>query len=370
MDKTATISGSRLKESYKIPSLPPNADFEAKTILKALKESHKNLAELKGRAGSLPNQGILIDTLTLQEAAASSEIENIVTTRDELYQTSSKLGVYPSPEAKEVALYGEALSMGFAQLKEKKGNIGNNTIIALFQTLKRSTGGYRKTPGTALKNDHTGEIVYVPPQSYNDIKAYMSELEVFINEPLPDSIDPLVAMAIVHHQFESIHPFPDGNGRIGRILNVLFLCKTGLLEIPILYLSRYITKNKSDYYRLLQHTRDTGDWEPWVLYVLDAVSETALETTRLVHGIRILMAEYKNRLRTDHPKIYSQELINNLFRHPYTRIEYVVEEVDVSRQTAGKYLNQLASSGLLEKMKVGLNNYYINVPLVELLAKP
>ncbi|MFT6784312.1 MAG: Fic family protein, partial [Dinoroseobacter sp.] len=244
------------------------------------------------------------------------------------------------------------------------------TIIALFQTLKRSTEDFRKTPGTALKNDKTGEIVYVPPQSTNDILKYMGELETFINEPLPDEIDPLVAMAIIHHQFESIHPFPDGNGRIGRILNVLFLCKLELLEIPTLYLSRFITKNKSDYYHLLQYTRDSGDWEPWVLYIVRAISETAQETTRLIRGIRLLMADYKHRIRAEHPKIYSQELINNLFRHPYTRIEYVVDEVGVSRQTAGKYLNELTESGLLVKMKVGLNNYYINVPLVDLLAKP
>ncbi|MDV7201665.1 Fic family protein [Roseovarius sp. 10] len=370
MDRTTTVSGPRLVETYKIPALPPPVDFETLPILKALKEAHKNVAELKGRAGSLPNQGILIDTLTLQEAAASSEIENIVTTQDELYQMNTRLGLYPSPEAKEVALYGSALRLGFEQLHEKKGNISNSTIIALFQTLKRSTGDFRRTPGTALKNDRTGEIVYVPPQSFNDISRQMGELESFINEPLPENIDPLVAMAIVHHQFESIHPFPDGNGRIGRILNVLFLCKLGLLEIPILYLSRYITRNKGDYYRLLQATRDTGDWEPWTLYMLAAVSETAAETTRLVQGIRILMAETKKRLRDQHSKIYSQELINNLFRHPYTRIEYVVDEVGVSRQTAGKYLNELADSGLLKKMKIGLNNYYINGPLVDLLAKP
>ena len=368
-DKTTTVASGQLVETYKIPQLPPLVDFETKPILKALKDAHKNLAELKGRAGSLPNQGILIDTLTLQEAAASSEIENIVTTQDELYQMNTKLGLFPSPEAKEVALYGRALSLGFDQLREK-GGISNNAIIVLFQTLKRSTGDFRKTPGTALKNDKTGEIVYVPPQSIHDILRHMNELEAFINKPLPEDIDPLVAMAIIHHQFESIHPFPDGNGRIGRIINVLFLCKIGLLEIPILYLSRYITRNKSDYYRLLQQTRDTGEWEDWVLYILKAASETAIETTILIQGIRQLMSEYKARLRADHPKIYSQELINNLFRHPYTRIEYVVDEVGVSRQTAGKYLNELEASGLLSKMKVGLNNYYINGPLVELLAKP
>ncbi len=370
MDKTATISGAKLVEKYKIPELPPKVDLETIPILRALKEAHRHIAELKGRAGSIPNQGILIDTLTLQEAAASSEIENIVTTQDELFQMSTKFGVYPSPEAKEVALYSSALHLGFEQLAKKKGNLSNNTIITLFQTLKRSTGDYRKTPGTALKNDRSGEIVYVPPQSIHDIRQQMDALERFINEPLPDNVDPIVAMALIHHQFESIHPFPDGNGRIGRILNVLYLCKLNLIEIPILYVSRYITRHKAKYYELLQHTRDTSEWEPWVLYMIEAVSTTAKETTQLVLDIRLLMAEYKRRLRADHAKIYSQELINNLFRHPYTRIEYLVDEVGVSRQTAGKYLNQLHDSGLLSKQKVGLNNYYINGPLVTLLARP
>lgn len=369
MDRTTTISGGGLVQKYHIPKLPPKVDLETKAILKVLKEAHKNLAELKGRAGSLPNQGILIDTLTLQEAAASSEIENIVTTQDELYQMNTKLGLYPSPEAKEVALYGVALKLGFEKLFDNKGIITNNTIIALFQTLKSSTGDYRKAPGTALKNDRTGEVVYVPPQSVTEITDRMGDLERFINNPLPEDVDPLVAMAIIHHQFESIHPFPDGNGRIGRILNVLYLCKSGLIEIPILYMSRYITQNKSEYYRLLQYTRDSGDWEDWVLYILNGVAATAKETTALIIGIRKLMAEYKDRLRAGHAKIYSQELINNLFRHPYTRIEYVVDEVGVSRQTAGKYLNELDASGLVIKTKVGLNNYYINAPLVELLAK-
>ena len=368
MDKTETISGETLEEKYKIPNLPPNVDLETKSILKKLKEAHRNLAELKGRAGTIPNQGILIDTLILQEAAASSEIENIVTTQDELYQIDFRKNRYPTPEAKEVALYSSAMAQGMEQLKAKKGLILNNLIISIFQTLKKTTGDFRKNPGTALKNEQTGEIVYVPPQSTIDIRHHMNALETFINQPLPDHVDPLVAMALIHHQFESIHPFPDGNGRIGRILNVLFLCKMELLDIPILYVSRYITRNKSEYYRLLQHTRDTEEWEPWILYMLQAVSETAAATNILVQDIRDLMQEYKIRLRGEHGKIYSQELINNLFRHPYTRIEYIMDEVGVSRQTAGRYLNQLADHGLLEKLKIGTNNYYVNAPLVALLA--
>ena len=328
-----------------------------------------NLAELKGRASSIPNQGILIDTLMLQEAAASSEIENIVTTQDELFQIDSRKGIYPSPEAKEVGMYGEALRLGYSQLVAKDGMISSNQIIALFQTLKGSTEEFRKIPGTALKNESTGEIVYVPPQSHSDILHQMRALENFISATDETELDPLVSMALIHHQFESIHPFSDGNGRIGRILNVLYLCKVELLEIPILYISRYITRNKGEYYRLLQHTRDTLEWEPWLLYMINAVSETAKETTELVFGIKELMSEYKNRIKRDHPKLYSHELVNNLFRHPYTRIEYVIEEVGVGRQTAGRYLEQLTQSGLLEKVKVAQSNYYINAPLVRLLSQ-
>lgn len=331
--------------------------------------AHKNLAELKGRASSIPNQGILIDTLMLQEAAASSEIENIVTTQDELFQIDSRKGIYPSPEAKEVGMYGEALRLGYSQLLSKDGMISSNQIIALFQTLKGSTDEFRKIPGTALKNESTGDIVYVPPQSHSDILAQMRALEDFINATEETDLDPLVSMALIHHQFESIHPFSDGNGRIGRILNVLYLCKVELLEIPILYISRYITRNKGEYYRLLQHTRDTLEWEPWLLYMINAVSETAKETTELVFGIKQLMSEYKNRIKRDHPKLYSHELVNNLFRHPYTRIDYVIEEVGVGRQTAGRYLDQLTKSGLLEKVKVAQSNYYINAPLVQLLSQ-
>jgi Fic family protein len=367
MDKTTHVSGGKLIERYKIPNLPPNVDLETRPILRALVKAHRHLAELKGKAATIPNQAILIETLVLQEAAASSEIENIVTTQDELFRIDRHDKRFSSPEAKEVALYSSAMHLGFENLSAKQGVISNNSVIAIFQTLKGTTGGFRQTPGTALKNDKTGETVFVPPQSSIDICRYMDELEQFINKPLPPNVDPLVAMALIHHQFESIHPFPDGNGRIGRILNVLYLCKTGLLEIPILYISRYITRNKAEYYRLLQSTRDSGEWEPWMLYMIQAVEQTAKETTNLVHEIRDLMQRYKETLRRNHRKIYSQELINNLFRHPYTRIEYIVDEVNVGRQTAGRYLNELVDAGLLHKKKVGLINYYINAQLAELL---
>jgi len=323
---------------------------------------------LDGKAEIIPNQGILIDTLALQEAQASSEIENIVTTQDELFQTNASKQIFPSPAAKEVALYSVALRRGFQDLHDRQGVLSLNCVIDMFQTLKRTTGDFRKTPGTVLKNDRTGEIVFVPPQAPSEVLLHMGALEKFMNEDLPDEIDPLVAMAIIHHQFESIHPFPDGNGRLGRIINVLYLFRLGFLRIPILYLSRYIVRNKAEYYRLLQHVRDNDEWEEWVIFIIRGVAETARETTILVAEMKELMDAFKERLRNE-TKIYSHELVNNLFRHPYTRIEYVMEEVDVSRPTAGRYLQRICELGLLEKLEIGKNHYYVNKNLVDLLAR-
>lgn len=359
-----------LRPSYNLPDLPPQGVTETAAVLKALTRAHRYLAELKGRAATIPNQGILIDTLSLQEAKASSEIENIVTTQDELFQTSAFPENPGSPAAKEVARYRDALHHGFNEQRRLGGLLTNNMIIAMFRLLKGTDGGFRETPGTALKNESTGTLVYVPPQDANTVRDLMTALERFIHvEDAESDLDPLTRMAIIHHQFESIHPFPDGNGRLGRIINVLFLTRCGLLDIPILYLSRFITQNKADYYKLLQAVRDTSEWEPWLLYMLRGVEQTAIETLRLVEGIRTLMVDTKKRLREEHPKLYSQDLLNNLFRHPYTRIEFVQQDLNVSRPTATKYLDELAESGLLLKHRAGRNNYYINQPLVGLFVE-
>lgn len=358
-----------LKPSYNLPNLVRLHDLETVPVLKALAAANRSLAELKGRAAAIPNQGILIDTLALQEAKASSEIENIVTTQDELFQAELFPEGPESPAAKEVALYRDALKFGFNRLQQSDGLITNATIIGMFQLLKHRRDGFRQTPGTALKNDRSGEIVYVPPQDQREIIAAMSELERFINDDQHSTIDPLIKMALIHHQFESIHPFPDGNGRIGRILNVLYLTRVKLLEIPILYLSRAINNSKSEYYRLLQHVRDTGEWEDWLVYMLRAVDETAGTTLDVVENIREQMASTKKKLRDELPKLYSQDLLNNLFRHPYTRIDYVQNELGVTRQTAAKYLDTLADHGLLTKQQSGRNNYYINSPLVALFLR-
>ncbi|MDR0788083.1 MAG: Fic family protein [Gemmatimonadota bacterium] len=359
-----------LRPSYSLPELPPPEVVETEAVLKALSHAHRYLAELKGRAGVIPNQGILIDTLLLQEAKASSEIENIVTTQDELF----RLNAFPenpgSPAAKEVSRYRDALRRGYEDQIRFQGLLTNNMIIAMFRTLKGADGGFRETPGTALRKEGTGEVVYVPPQDANVVRDLMTSLEHFINkDDAKGNLDPLTCMAIIHHQFESIHPFPDGNGRLGRIINVLFLTGYGLLDVPILYLSRFITRNKSDYYRLLQDVRDTGQWEPWLLYMIRGVEETSRETLQLVKDISELMRSTKKWLRDEHPKIYSQDLLNNLFRHPYTRIEFVQEDLKVSRPTATRYLDELTESGMLDKRRSGRNNYYINRPLVALFLK-
>lgn len=357
-----------LKSTYAIPELPPKVEFETVAIFRELARASRNLAELKGRAGTIPNPGILIDTLSLQEAKASSEIENIVTTQDEAFQVTLFPESPASPAAKEVALYRDALRVGFNKLHEQQWLLTNNTIIAMFQILKRTTGGFREQPGTALKNEASGQLIYVPPQEPNEVRTFMGALEKFVNAGGHCDLDPLIKMAIIHHQFESIHPFPDGNGRIGRIINVLYLTKEGLLNVPILYLSRFINTNKGEYYRLLQAVREKGAWEDWVIYMLRAVAETSVETLRLVEQIKALMADYKDRLRREHAKIYSQDLINSLFRHPYTRIDLLMSELDVTRQTAAKYLDQLADAGLLAKRRLGKHNYYTNTPLVDIFV--
>lgn len=229
--------------------------------------------------------------------------------------------------------------------------------------------GLRKLPGTVLKNPATNEIVYTPPQDYKEVRGLMENLMDYINLPEIDNLDPLIKMAIIHYQFESIHPFYDGNGRVGRIINVLYLVLSDLLNLPILYLSRYIIRNKSEYYHLLRTLPETGNWEPWILYMLEAVEQTSKETIVLVNAIRDLMQDYKHRIREQLPALYSQDLINNLFKHPYTKIEFLMRDLDNERQTAGKYLNLLTDRGFLRKEKIGPTNYYINQPLFNLFTK-
>jgi Fic family protein len=346
--------------------LPPTLDLETKAVLKSLPSAHAVLAELKGIAYTIPNQIILINTLGLQEAKDSSAIENIITTHDDLYKSALNLDGFSTLEAKEVQNYISALKKGF-ELVKNKGLITNNIIIEIQKEIEGNNAGFRRLPGTTLKNASTGETIYTPPQDMKDIERLMSNLERFINDPSLCDYDPIVKMAIIHYQFESIHPFYDGNGRTGRIINILYLIQEGLLMMPILYLSNFIIKNKADYYRLLQQIRDNDSWEEWLLFMISGVRETSRETIDLIVQIKELMQEYKIKLR-DNYKFYSQELLNNLFKHPYTKIEFLVNDLKVSRITAANYLNKLTDDGLLKKARIGTGNYYINEPLFKLLA--
>lgn len=353
-----------------LPTLPLKQveQWESRTVLKKAAEAHRYLAELKGVAATIPNEEILINTLTLQEARHSSEIENIITTQDDLYRAVVADDASVSPETKEVQDYAAALRAGFRSVRKSR-LIRLNDILVIQETLERNRAGLRKLPGTALKNQATGEVVYEPPQSAHEIEDLMGNLVAYINDDELCDADPLVKMAIIHHQFESIHPFYDGNGRTGRIINMLYLVGKDLLDLPVLYLSRYLIQTKASYYHELQAVRDTGDWEPWLLYMLEGVSQTAQQTIALIGQIRALMQHTKHRMRDECPKIYRQELLNNLFNHPYTKIEFVMDDLAVTRITATKYLDELVSIGLLDKTKVGRSNFYINSPLMALFLE-
>lgn len=348
-----------------LKNLPLNFDVESKKVLKAVTEARSALAELKGVVESIPNESILINTLGLREAKDSSEVENIITTHDELYKAGLDLTKIKSLNAKEVQNYISALKKGF-DLVKKKGLLTANHIIEIQAELEKNNAGFRKVPGTNLKNAITGEVIYTPPQDFNTISDLMDNLVQYINDDQLQDFDPVVKMAIIHFQFESIHPFYDGNGRTGRIINVLYLVMQNLLNLPVLYLSSYIIKNKTDYYSYLQQVRDTESWEEWILYMTNGVKETALDTIKLVKDIQKLMLEFKHLIR-DNYKFYSQDLLNNLFKHPYTKIEFIQEDLGVSRITAAAYLNKLAEDGVLLKQKLGNSNYYINHKLYTLL---
>lgn len=359
-----------MKDHYNIPTLPLGFDFESKAVLKQLSKSSRSLAELKGVAQKIPNENILLSSLVLQEALDSSAVENIVTTSDELYQADLDMkGKVANAATKEVLNYREAMQLGFNLVRTNK-LLTLKEIKAIQQVLEKNSAGFRTVPGTMLKSSR-GDIVYTPPQSGHAVEELMANLEKYINIPELHDVDPLIKMAVIHHQFESIHPFYDGNGRTGRIIAILYLVVNDLLDLPILYLSRYITHNKSEYYRLIQQVRDLepdneATWEEWILFVLKGVEETAQETIRLVKGISALMTRYKDILRPLFGNRYKHELINNLFFHPYTKIEFLEKDMMVNRVTAAKYLDMIVDAGLLEKVKMGRSNYYINSALMGL----
>ena len=350
-----------------LPEAIPQDLTENVAILRQTASAHRFLAELKGAAGTIPNETILIDTLGLQEAKDSSAIENILTTQDDLFQSDFFSANFQSAAAKEVHNYANALRIGWQRIREQK-ILRLDDVLAIQSTLVENNAGLRKLPGTKLKNAQTGQVIYEPPQDPVHIQELTANFLDYFNRTDIDGLDPLVRMAILHYQFESIHPFYDGNGRTGRILNLLYLVQHGLLELPVLYLSRYIVRNKAEYYNGLQSVRDKGNWAEWIIYLLRGIEQTSRETLIKVEKIRVLMQTTKQRLRSELKHLYSQDLLNNLFRHPYTKIEFLERDLGKTRQTATKYLDTLEAAGFLTKIRSGRTNYYLNNELVDILS--
>ncbi|MCW3076990.1 MAG: addiction module protein [Bacteroidetes bacterium] len=368
MRKTTFTSASANEKAFNsLPFLPPaKAKLESVKILRQLVKSSVALAELKGTAKILPNPQILLNAVILKEARASSEIENVITTQDKLYQALSSKGVMPDSATKEVLRYREAMLHGFRFIK-KKGFLSTNAIIEIQKILEENNAGIRKLPGTALRNAATGKVIYVPPDNADVLNRLMRNLEEYLNTE--NDISPLIKMAVQHYQFESIHPFYDGNGRTGRILNVLYLILHKQLETPVLYLSDYIINHKADYYRLLQEVRVKNNWEAWIIYILKGIEHTANETIAQVNSIDKVFSKTLELVKNKLPNSYSKELVELLFEQPYCKAEYLIQRLGISRITASKYLKELEKIKILKSRQVWKETLYINVILFDLLKK-
>lgn len=350
-----------------LPLLPPHHDLESRAVLKQCVGARAALAELKQAATLLPNPTILINTLPLLEAQASSEIEQIVTTADRLFRFASG-GDAADPPTKEALRYRQALLDGFASLKSRP--LCTATAELVCSRIKDAPMQVRRVPGTALANDATADIIYTPPEGEDRIRGLLANWERFLHgEDGAGDLDPLVRMAAAHYQFEAIHPFADGNGRTGRVLNSLFLVEQRLLPLPILYLSRFIIAHKADYYGLLLGVTRDAAWEPWILFLLEGIEETAVWTTTKIESIRRLVAETVEHVRTAAPKIYSRELVDLLFEQPYCRIANLVEAGIAGRQAASRYLQALVASGLLREQEAGREKLFVNGRLLTLLTR-
>ena len=347
-----------------LPLLPPSGELETKAVLKKAIAANKALAELKGAGELIPDQSLLIQAIGLQEAKLSSEIENIVTTNDELYRAFADQGQRTNPHTKEVLRYKDALWHGFKSIKQENRPLSTRLFEELFQIIKETSAGVRRTPGTKPANS-AGEIIYTPPEGETVIRDKLANLERFIYEET--ALDPLVKLAVMHYQFEAIHPFTDGNGRTGRIINILYLIEAGLLDIPVLYLSRHIIDHKGAYYAGLRQITVDQAWEPWVLYMLDAIEQTARATRERILSIRGLTHEGIERVKRDAPKAYSKELLELLFRQPYCKIRFLEEAGIAQRKTASQYLRALEQIGMLAPVKAGREIYYLNTALLKLL---
>jgi len=347
-----------------LPRLPPKADLESKPILKQCIASRAALAELKQAAELIPNPAMLINTLPLLEARASSEIENIVTTADKLFQHLHADGT-ADPATREALRYRSALLEGVRALKKRP--LVTRTAETICTQIKGVDMTVRRVPGTALAKGGSGDVVYTPPEGEARLRELLADWERFLHEET--SLDPLIRMAVAHYQFEAIHPFTDGNGRTGRILNSLFLVEEGLLPLPILYLSRYIIAHKADYYRLLLAVTRDGAWEAWVIYMLRGVEETAGWTTGKIAAIRRLSSETADYVRQALPKVYSRELVDVIFEQPYCRIANLVEAGICGRQAASRYLKALAAAGVLREQAFGKEKLFVHPRLMNLLTR-
>lgn len=350
---------------FQLEKLPPLREkVETIEILRQTNKATAALAELKGIARTIPNQIMLINAIVLQEAKDSSEIENIITTQDELYKALTISVNSVSPETKEVVNYRKAIFQGY-DLVKKQGFLSVNDIVHIQQKLVDNTAGIRSTPGTVLKNDKTGEIVYTPPQDKAEIIDLLTNFINHFNEQ--DELSPLINLAILHYQFESIHPFYDGNGRTGRILNILYLMLNELIDVPILYLSSYIIAHKSEYYRLLNQTNHLGKWDEWIIFMLKAVEYTSKETIGKITNIKNQLDATIIKVQEKAPKLYRKELVELLFEQPYSKIEFVVNKLGVERKAASRYLKELEDIGIIESKKIGRETLYINRELIEIL---
>lgn len=352
-----------------LPSLPPQADLETRAVLKACVAAQAAVAELKAAGRLIPNQAVLINTIPLLEAQASSEIENIVTTTDQMFLFDGIPESDADPSTKEALRYRAALWEGFHALAEKP--LSTNTAVQICRSIKGVDMQIRKTPGTTLTAGRSGRVVYTPPEGEPLLREKLGNWERWMHGVLPGSedIEPLVRMAVGHYQFEAIHPFTDGNGRTGRVINLLYLVQQGLLDIPVLYLSRHILRHRAAYYDGLQAVTQSGEWEQWILYMLEGVTSTARWTMNKIMSVRELLEATADRMRRDAPAIYSRELAELVFVRPYCRITHVVDAGLAKRQTASVYLKELARIGILAEHKVGREKIFINPEFLALLKK-
>lgn len=353
-----------------LPLLPPKVDVETKRVLRKAISAGRALAQLNGTLLNLPNPALFLDTIYLQEAKASSEVENIITTNDDLYKSFVADRKIENAATKEVLSYKAALWLGLEELKSKPFII-TNLCIKIVQCIKQNSASIRNTPGTTLSNMQ-GEIVYTPPSGEQVIREQLANLEKFINDDSSQvdhgrNMDPLIKMAIMHYQFEAIHPFSDGNGRTGRILLLLYLKLSGLLDTPAIYLSEYIMNNKMAYYRSLRNVTEKGDWEDYILYMLDMIEETAKSGLRRLNKINLAMEEASTLIKSNLPKVYSKDLIEILFRLPYTKRQHLIDENIGNLKTVGNYLMALERIGFLKAEKVGKEKLYLNPKLIQIL---